>query len=137
MKFDLVTPEKLVISKEAEQVVVPGVEGDFGVLSGHSPLISAVRPGVCAIYQGEQVIETVFVTGGFAEVTGEKLSILADAAFPVESINVEETTAKLREAQSRLQSLNDAPDSAETRLTRHQVEKEVEIATRMLEAKAQ
>ena len=68
--FELVSPEKLLFSEDVEMVVVPGAEGDFGVLVGHAPLISALRPGVIGTYTGSTVDKRIFVAGGFAEVTG-------------------------------------------------------------------
>ena len=69
VSFELVSPEKLLVSQPVEMVVVPGEEGDFGVLPRHAPMISKVRPGLIQIYQGGQVQESIFVAGGFAEVT--------------------------------------------------------------------
>ena len=68
-------------------VVVPGAEGDFGVLPGHSPLISNVRPGVIHIFAGGSVKERIFVAGGFAEVTPERCTVLAEEAMPVDDID--------------------------------------------------
>ena len=76
--FDLVSPEKLLLSEDVEMVVVPGAEGDFGVLIGHAPLISALRPGVIDTYIGTKVDKRIFVAGGFAEVTGKRCTILAE-----------------------------------------------------------
>ena len=83
VEFELVSPERLVISRPVEMVVVPGTEGDFGVLPGNAPLISEVRPGVIAVFDGGQVKERIFVAGGFAEVTGERCTVLAEQAMPV------------------------------------------------------
>jgi len=65
--FELVSPERLVVSMPVDMVVVPGGEGDFGVLPGHAPLIASVRPGVIEIYDGREVSDRIFVAGGFAE----------------------------------------------------------------------
>jgi F-type H+-transporting ATPase subunit epsilon len=81
--FDLVGPEKLLYSGEVEQVDVPGSEGDFGVLAGHSPLIAMLRPGVLTIYTGTETIRAL-VTGGFAEASPTGLTVLADSAVPVD-----------------------------------------------------
>ncbi len=66
IEFELVTPERLAFSEPVEMVVVPGDEGDFGVLPGHAPMISTVRPGVITIYEGGAVRQRIFVAGGFA-----------------------------------------------------------------------
>lgn len=86
-EFELVSPEKLLASVSAEMVVVPGAEGDFGVLAGHSPMISGVRPGVIAIYEGDKIVDRIFVAGGFAEVTAERCTVLAEQAQKVSEID--------------------------------------------------
>ena len=79
LHFELVTPEKLVRSEDVYMVVVPGTEGDFGVLDGHAPLMSTVRDGEIAIYKAQGAPpETVRVEGGFAEVNGVGLVVLAE-----------------------------------------------------------
>ncbi len=85
--FELVSPERLIRSEPVEMVVVPGGEGDFGVLPGHTPMISTVRPGVISIYEGGNVTERIFVAGGFAEVTPERCTVLADTAVPLAEID--------------------------------------------------
>ena len=85
--FELVSPQSLLVSEDVEMVVVPGAEGDFGVLPGHSPLISNVRPGVIHIFAGGSVKERIFVAGGFAEVTPERCTVLAEEAMPVDDID--------------------------------------------------
>ena len=71
--FELVAPERLLASIEADMVVIPGAEGDFGVLPDHAPLMSLLRPGVIAVYQGDRVDRRLFVDGGFAEVNDARL----------------------------------------------------------------
>jgi F-type H+-transporting ATPase subunit epsilon len=85
--FDLVSPEKLLFSSEVTQVDVPGTEGNFGVLAGHAPLVTTVRPGILVIYgeAGEQL--RVVVNGGFAEVGPNGLTVLADTAVAVEEFD--------------------------------------------------
>ena len=81
LHFELVTPEKLVRSEDVHMVVVPGSEGDFGVLEGHAPLMSVVRDGELAIYKtSSSAPETIKVEGGFAEVTPNGLTVLAERA---------------------------------------------------------
>ena len=82
MQFELVTPERLIaLGREVEMVVVPGSEGNFGVLPGHAPLISTIRPGTIDIYEGRSVTERIFIVGGIAEVTPERCTVLADEAI--------------------------------------------------------
>ena len=87
VQFELVSPERLLISREVDMVVVPGGEGDFGVLREHAPLISTVRPGVIEVYDGDAISDRIFVSGGFAEVTGERCTVLAEQAVPVKEID--------------------------------------------------
>ncbi len=80
-RFDLVSPEKLLFSGEVDQVDVPGIEGEFGVLAGHAPLVTTLRPGILVIH-GEGGALRVVVNGGFAEVGPAGLTVLADLAVP-------------------------------------------------------
>ena len=85
--FDLVSPEKLLFSGEVDQVDVPGSEGDFGVLAGHAPKVSALRPGIMIVHVGGQA-QRMIVLGGFAEVSADgKLTVLADLADSVEDFD--------------------------------------------------
>lgn len=116
--FELVSPERLVVSMPVDMVVVPGGEGDFGVLPGHAPLIASVRPGVIEIYDGREVSDRIFVAGGFAEVTRERCTVLAESAVRVTEINIGDAEADLRSAESDLANAasdNDRAD-AERRL---------------------
>ncbi len=87
VEFELVSPEKLLKSLPVDMVVVPGSEGDFGVLAGHSPLISTLRPGVIDVYEGERVVDRVFVAGGFAEVTETRCTVLAEEAVALSALD--------------------------------------------------
>ncbi len=87
VQFELVSPEQLLVSEDVEMVVVPGSEGDFGVLPGHSPMISTVRPGVIHVFASGAVSSRIFVAGGFAEVTGSRCTVLAEEALPVDDID--------------------------------------------------
>jgi F-type H+-transporting ATPase subunit epsilon len=85
-QFDLVSPEKLLFSEAVDQVDVPGSEGDFGVLAGHAPLVSTLRPGILTVYRGGGSFKVV-VNGGFAEVNPEGLTVLADMAVPADEFD--------------------------------------------------
>ena len=81
LHFELVTPEKLVRSEDVYMVVVPGTEGDFGVLEGHAPVMSTIRDGNLSIYRaGNGEPETIRIEGGFAEVNDKGLTVLAEKA---------------------------------------------------------
>ena len=84
LHFELVTPEKLLFSEEVHMVVVPGTEGDFGVLEGHAPIMSTIRDGNIELYKpGATTPELIRVEGGFAEVNSKGLTVLAEAAHEV------------------------------------------------------
>ena len=102
VQFELVSPERLVVSRAVEMVVVPGVEGDFGVLPGHAPLISEVRPGVIAVFENGKVDERIFVAGGFAEVTGERCTVLAEQAMPISELDRGLAESDLKDAREDL-----------------------------------
>lgn len=102
LEFELVSPERLVLSQPVEMVVVPGAEGDFGAMPHHAPMISAVRPGVIDVYQGGNVVNRIFVAGGFAEVTGERCTILAEEATPVADIDPNAVTVRTEAAEKAL-----------------------------------
>ena len=87
VEFELVSPERLLVSRGVDMVVVPGEEGDFGVLPGHALFLSGVRPGVIEIYDGDSVSDRIFVAGGFAEVTGERCTVLAEEALSLSEVD--------------------------------------------------
>lgn len=97
IEFELVSPERLLLAKPVEMVVVPGTEGDFGVMPRHAPLIATVRPGIIAVFAGGKVAERIFVAGGVAEVTGERCTVLAERAVPVAGIDRAAVDRKLKE----------------------------------------
>ncbi len=110
ISFRLVMPERELLATEADMVVVPGSEGDFGVLPGHAPLISTVRPGVLEVYQGNKVEQRFLVAGGFAEVTPERCTVLADEALLFEEVTPEQLAERERAAE---RDLMDAATDAE------------------------
>ena len=84
--FDLVSPEKLAFSGDVDQVDIPGVEGDFGVLAGHAPVVAAIRPGILTVTTGGSH-EKIIVLGGLAEVSDKGLTVLADVATSIQDID--------------------------------------------------
>ena len=112
VQFELVSPEKLLLSEEVEMVVVPGAEGDFGVLPGHTPVISTVRPGVIHIFEGGAVKTRIFVAGGFAEVTAESCTVLAEEAVLLDDIDRDQVEKSLQEA---MEDISDAGDNSTER----------------------
>ena len=101
VEFELVSPAKLLVSEPVEMVVIPGAEGDIGVLPGHSPLIATVRPGVIDIHEGGKVRDRIFVGGGFAEVSPNRCTVLAEEATPIDEINLATAEARLTEAREK------------------------------------
>ena len=100
IELELVSPEKLLLSEQVEMVVIPGEDGDFGVLPGHSPVISNIRPGVLSVFENGAVTQRIFIASGFAEVTMERCTILAEGAEPVEDLDqaaVDQEIQELRE----------------------------------------
>ena len=99
ISFDLVSPERLLLSEDAEMVTLPGTEGDLGVLAGHEPLITTLRPGVIDVKGGAMGDQRFFVLGGFAEVNPGKLTVLAEEAFAVASVNASEVDERISDAK--------------------------------------
>jgi F-type H+-transporting ATPase subunit epsilon len=125
--FELVSPERLLLSQEVDMVVVPGEEGDFGVLTRHAPLISTLRPGVIQVHEGGSVTERIFVAGGFAEVTPTRCTVLAEEALPVGEINRAATEQRLSDARDDLLDAKDAAAKAAA-------ERQIKVAEEMLKA---
>ena len=125
VEFELVSPERLLLSEEVEMVVVPGEEGDFGVLIRHSPMISTLRPGVIQVHEGGAVKESIFVAGGFAEVTPARCTVLAEEAVAVGEIDRAASEQRLSNARD---DLLDAKNDSEKALA----EKHIAIAEAML-----
>src|ERR1700761_1708011 len=103
VQFELGTPERLMLSTGVEMVVVPGTEGNFGVLPGHSPLISTIRPGMIEIYETRPTVSgRIFVVSGIAEVTPERCTVLAEEAMAPSALNRAEAEAELQTVESSL-----------------------------------
>lgn len=111
--FELVSPERLVVSEDVEMVLVPGSEGYFGVLARHAPMIAALQPGVVGICrQGRQPDERYFVSGGFAEVTAERCTVLAEHPVDPAELDRGEIEQELKIAR---EDVADAKDERERR----------------------
>ncbi len=121
VEFELVSPERLLSSEAADMVVVPGAEGDFGVLPRHSLLISAVRPGVIQVWNGDAATDRIFVAGGFCEVTGERCTVLAEEAVRVADIDRDAIEAELRNLRE---------DAADAKTPGERAAADARIATR-------
>jgi len=100
-RFELVSPEKLLFAGEVEQVDVPGVEGDFGVLAAHAPMVTMLRPGILTVHAAGGA-QKIVVLGGFAEVSPDGLTVLADVAEAVDTIDRAVITERIGELESRI-----------------------------------
>jgi F-type H+-transporting ATPase subunit epsilon len=105
-KFELVSPERVLISVDADQVMVPGIEGDFTVFAGHAPLVSALRPGLLEVTSGGAKNQ-IFVKSGFADVEAEALTVLAETAFVVAETAGSQITDEIRIAEADLEAAKD------------------------------
>src|SRR5687768_3802442 len=100
--FDLVSPEQMLLSEDVVMVTLPGTEGYFGVLAGHAPVISTLRPGVIEVQGGESGNLRLFVRGGFAEVDPTRVVVLAEEAISLDDFDVEALEARISEAEEDL-----------------------------------
>src|SRR3954467_8045169 len=99
--FDLVSPEKLAFSGDVNQVDVPGVEGDFGVLAGHAPIVAVIRPGILTVSSGG-TRQKIIVLGGLAEMSDKGLTVLADVATSLEELDRAKFADKISEMEAKL-----------------------------------
>ncbi len=109
LHFDLVSPDRLLLSEEVDGVVVPGSEGDFGVLPNHAPVMSTLKPGVLEVTGAASGETRIFVRGGFAEVTPKGLTVLAEEAIPLAELDVAQLDQKIQDAS---EDVADAKDDA-------------------------
>lgn len=100
--FDLVSPEQMLLSEDVTMVTLPGTEGYFGVLAGHAPVISTLRPGVIEVKDGETGDMRIFVRGGFAEVDPTKVVVLAEEAIPLADLDVDALESRIRDTEEDL-----------------------------------
>ena len=107
LHFELVSPERLLFSGDVAEVDIPGTEGDMGILPGHAPVLSTLRPGVVTVTKDGGAKERIFVRGGFAEVNPQGLTVLAELAMPVAELNATLLAQEVRDAQ---EDVTDAQD---------------------------
>jgi F-type H+-transporting ATPase subunit epsilon len=114
-QFDLVSPERLLMSEKVDQVVVPSSEGQFTALIGHAPVMATLRPGVLEIsYGGKE--ERIFVRGGFADVNADGLTVLAEQAIPMADLDTETLAQNIKDAEEDVADAKDATAKAEAEL---------------------
>lgn len=117
--FELVSPDRLLVSEAVDMVVIPGTEGDFGVLHGHQPLVALVRPGILEIENEGAATRRIFVSGGFAEVTNDRCAVLTEDAVPVEDLKRPDLEQRIKDAEEALAATGSDADRTliEARLT--------------------
>ncbi len=125
--FDIVTPVAVLASKHVAMAVVPGAEGEFGVLARHAPLIASLRPGVITLYEGDKVTERIFTAGGFVEVTPERCTVLATEAVNLKAVTQPQAKERLEKAEAALQRARDD-------VSMKKAAREVEVSQSLLSA---
>jgi len=100
--FDLVSPERLLLSEDVDMVTLPGTEGYMGVLAGHAPVITGLRPGVIEVKGGETPDLKLFVRGGFAEIDAKKVVVLAEEAIPMTDFDIAALDQRIQDAEEDL-----------------------------------
>jgi F-type H+-transporting ATPase subunit epsilon len=113
VNLEIVSPEKLLLSRPVDMVVIPASEGDMGVLEGHAPTMVMLRGGVISLYEDDRVTDTLFVAGGFAEVTPERCTVLATEIAPVAELQRAEGERRLAAAEADLAKIDAADIEAE------------------------
>ena len=114
--FELVTPTALAVSEDVDMVVVPGIEGDFGVLPGHIPTLTTMRPGVINMYIGGEISKSLFVEGGFVEANPEGCTVLAEGATDIVEISPEDAQIRIAAAKDALANSHDAAAENEVKV---------------------
>ena len=126
LTFELVSPERLLFSTDVEMVVVPGGEGDFGVLAGHAPLVSTVRSGVIDVYGSDSISDRIFVAGGFAEVVAGRCTVLAEEAINLKAAEKSAVEERIRRNEQAIQNLNPGDDA-------HALESDLAVARALMD----
>jgi F-type H+-transporting ATPase subunit epsilon len=106
INLEIVSPEKLLLAQSVDMVVIPASEGDMGVLEGHAPMIVMLRGGAISLYEDDRVTDTLFVASGFAEVTPERCTVLANEVMPIAEANKEEGERRLAAAEAEYASID-------------------------------
>lgn len=106
-KFEIVTPERVLMSADVEQVLVPGADGDMTVLGGHSPVISTLRPGLIEAKGTDGKTTRIYVRGGFVEIAPESLTVLAENAANADTMSADAVAADIKAAEARLAAATD------------------------------
>lgn len=124
--FELVSPDRLLLSEDVEMVVIPGTEGDFGVLVDHQPMISSVRPGILEVHAEGAEVRRIFVNGGFAEVTGDRCVVMTEEALPLDEVERADIEQRIKDGEEDLETVKTDHD-------RHAIEIRLETLRNVLE----
>ena len=129
IQFELVSPEEKLVSEPVKMAIIPGEEGEFGVLAGHSSLVASLRPGVVELYgEGQEAAsQRIFIAGGFADVTGEQCTVLAEEATAVDALDK-------GEIEQQIADLNEDLERAEETSEKARAEKNLTLAKAKLSA---
>jgi F-type H+-transporting ATPase subunit epsilon len=119
LKFELVSPERLLVSEQVQQVTVPGTEGNFTVFAQHAPVLSTMRPGVVDVKKDGGEEQRIFVRGGFAEVNPAGLTILAENAMPLEDLDKDNLAQQIQNAS---EDVADATDDEKRRVAQENLD---------------
>jgi F-type H+-transporting ATPase subunit epsilon len=118
-QLELVSPEKLLLSRQVEMATIPAAEGEMGILPGHAPMIVALRGGTITVRENGADTERLFVAGGFAEITPERVTILADEATPVAQVSRAEADRRVADAEAAYQATTaDTPERRDAAMAR-------------------
>src|SRR5688500_7148463 len=131
MRFDLVSPERLLVSEEVESVVVPGAEGYFAVLARHAPFMTTLKPGLVEVKGLAGEVNKIFVRGGFADVTPAGLTILAEQAIRLEDLDAAALAQQVRDAE---EDVADAKDTAAKAAAEQKLQQLKEVETAFAQA---
>ncbi len=99
-QLEIVSPDKLLLSQPVDMAVIPAAEGDMGVMPGHAPMIVLLQGGTIVLHEGGKPTARLYVSGGFAEITGERCTVLADEAIPVAEVSRSQAQSRLAEAEA-------------------------------------
>lgn len=113
VSLEIVSPERLLLSRAVDMVVIPASEGDMGVLEGHTPMIVMLRGGTIDLYEGDRVTDRLFVDGGFAEVTPERCTVLANTVAPLAEVRRPDAERQLAEAEADYEAADKRDVAAE------------------------
>ncbi len=106
LALEIISPERLLLARDVDMVVIPGTEGDLGILPSHAKVVTSLRGGLVDIYEGGKVTDRFFVTGGFAEVTEARCSVLADEIIRQAAIDTVAAQVKLAEAKAAFEAVD-------------------------------